>query len=48
MVDLARVAGLFAEGATRVFGSLHDHPKPTRRLCSAVPEQVSARTQANV
>ena len=48
MVDPARVAALFAEGATIVFGGLHDHHEPTRRLCSAVSQQVSARTQTNI
>ena len=48
MVDPARVAALFAEGATIVFGGLHDHHEPTRRLCSAVSKQVSARTQTNI
>ena len=48
MVDPARVAALFGGGATVVFGGLHDHHEPTRRLCNAVSLQVSARTQANI
>lgn len=48
MVDPARVARLFSEGATVIFGSLHDRHEPARRLCSAVSRQVSARTQTNI
>ena len=48
MVDPARVARLFSEGATVVFGSLHDRHEPARRLCDAVSRQVSARTQTNI
>jgi len=49
MVDPAQVARLFATGgATVIFGSLHDRHEATRRLCSAVTQQVSARTQTNI
>ena len=48
MVDPARVAQLFSEGATVVFGGLHDRHEPARRLCNAVSLQVSARTQTNI
>ena len=48
MVDPARVAHLFSEGATVIFGSLHDRHEPARRLCSAVTRQISARTQTNI
>jgi ribosomal protein L16 Arg81 hydroxylase len=48
LVDPARVAQLFGEGATVIFGALHDRHEPARRLCSAVAAQVSARTQTNV
>lgn len=48
MVDPARVARLFSEGATVIFGALHDRHEPARRLCSAVSRQVSARTQTNI
>jgi hypothetical protein len=48
MVDPARVARLFSEGATVIFGGLHDRHEPLRRLCSAVSAQASARTQTNI
>ena len=48
MVDPGRVAQLFTEGATVIFGALHDRHEPARTLCSAVARQVSARTQTNV
>ncbi len=48
MVDPARVAHLFGEGATVIFGGLHDRHEPARRLCSAVSRQMSARTQTNI
>jgi hypothetical protein len=48
MVDPARVARLFSEGCTVVFGSFHDWHEPLRRLCSAVSGQASARTQTNI
>lgn len=48
MADPAQVARLFTEGATVIFGALHDRHEGTRRLCSAVTHQVSARSQANI
>ena len=48
MVDPAQVARLFATGATGIFGSLHDRHEATRQLCSAVTQQVGARTQTNI
>ena len=48
MVDPARVASLFADGATVIFGGLHDRHEPARRLCAAVARQIPARTQTNI
>lgn len=48
MVDPTRVAQLFSEGATVIFGGLHDRHEPARRLCEAVSGQISARTQTNI
>ena len=48
MVDPAQAARLFSQGATVIFGSLHDRHEGMRRLCAAVTEQVCARTQTNI
>lgn len=48
MVDPAQVARLFSTGATVIFGSLHDRHEATRRLCSAMTDQIAARTQTNI
>lgn len=48
MVDPARVAHAFSQGATVVFGALHDRHEPLRQLCAAVTAQLSARTQTNI
>lgn len=48
MVDPAQVARLFADGATVIFGALHDRHEGLRRLCSAVTAQACARTQTNI
>jgi len=48
LVDPLRVARLFTEGATVIFGSLHDRHEPLRRLCSAFSSQAGARTQTNI
>lgn len=48
MVDPGQVARLFAEGATVIFGGLHDRHEGMRRLCSAVTRQVCARSQTNI
>lgn len=48
MVDPARVAHLFSQGATVIFGGLHDRHEPMRQLCEAIARQISARTQTNI
>ena len=48
MVDPARVARLFAEGATVIFGALHDRHEGMRRLCAELTRQATARTQTNI
>lgn len=48
LVDPMRVARLFAEGATVIFGGLHDRHEPVRRLCTAVSQRASLKTQANI
>jgi len=48
MVDPAQAARLFSQGATIIFGALQDRHEGMRRLCSAVAEQVCARTQTNI
>jgi mannose-6-phosphate isomerase-like protein (cupin superfamily) len=48
MVDPARVAQAFSQGATVVFGAVHDRHEPLRQLCAAVTAQLSARTQTNI
>jgi hypothetical protein len=48
MVDPVQVARLFAEGATVVFGALHDRHEGTRRLCHELTRQATARTQTNI
>lgn len=48
IVDPAQVARLFAEGATVIFGALHDRHEGMCRLCSEVTRQVSARSQTNI
>lgn len=48
LVDPMRVGRLFAEGATVIFAGLHDRHEPVRRLCTAVSQQATLRTQANI
>ena len=48
LVDPIRVGRLFAEGATVIFGALHDRHEPLRRLCAAFSSQAGARTQTNI
>jgi ribosomal protein L16 Arg81 hydroxylase len=48
MVDPVQAARLFAEGATVIFGALHDRHEGMRRLCSALSRQATARTQTNI
>ena len=48
LVDPMRVGRLFAEGATVIFGGLQDRHEPVRRLCTAVAQQTTLRTQANI
>jgi hypothetical protein len=48
MVDPVQVARLFAEGATVVFGALHDRHEGMRRLCHELARQATARTQTNI
>jgi len=48
LVDPAQVARLFAEGATVIFGGLHDRHEGMRRLCSALTRQICARSQTNI
>lgn len=48
MVDPAQVARLFAEGATVIFGALHDRHEGMRRLCAELTRQATSRTQTNI
>lgn len=48
MVDPVQAARLFSEGATVIFGALHDRHEGMRRLCSEVTRQATARTQTNI
>jgi hypothetical protein len=48
MVDPMRVGRLFAGGATVIFNSLHDRHAPVQRLCAAVAQQATLKTQANI
>lgn len=48
MVDPAQVARLFAEGATVIFGALHDRHEGMRSLCAELTRQATARTQTNI
>ena len=48
LVDPLRVARLFSEGATVVFGALQDRHEPLRRLCSSLAREAGGRTQTNI
>ena len=48
MVDPMRVGRLFAGGATVIFNALHDRHDPVQRLCAAVAQQATLKTQANI
>ena len=48
LVDPLRVARLFSEGATVVFGSLQDRHDPLRRLCARLAQEAGGRTQTNI
>jgi len=48
LVDPAKVARLFADGATVIFEALHDRHEPLGRLCGALTAHSGARTQTNI
>ena len=48
VIDPMRAARLFAEGATIIFGSLHDRHERVRQLCTAIGQSASMKTQANI
>jgi len=48
MVDPVQAARLFSEGATVIFGALHDRHEGMRRLCAELSRQATARTQTNI
>ena len=48
LVDPLRVARLFTEGATVVFGALQDRHEPLRRLCADLARESGGRTQTNI
>jgi hypothetical protein len=43
-----RAARLFAEGATIIFGGLHNRHERVRQLCTAIGQRASMKTQANI
>lgn len=48
LVDPARVARLFADGATVIFEALHERHEPLGRLCGALTAASGVRTQTNI
>jgi ribosomal protein L16 Arg81 hydroxylase len=48
MIDPMRVGRLFAGGATVIFNALHDRHDAVQRLCTAVAQQATLKTQANI
>ena len=48
IADPLRIARLFAEGATVIFRGLQDRHKHIQLLCSALAQQATLQTQANI